>query len=410
MIRTVDAKAVDSAKALPDRSILVFSKIPIAPSHGGNRQRIRTLLGELRRDHAVTFALIPSRQRRDCDAQGHRDFFGPGRYRPLTRGIVAETMFNAAALARRVRTKVFGDRRSTDVDYLFDRSIRAQCQRLIAALRPDIVLVEYVHFSKIFEWVPDDTLKVLDTHDSFVAEFTPAAERKGLARADTILAIQDREAALFDTLLAGAASTRVATVSHIVAPCAPIDLSRCDGASFIGSNFIANNQSLARLIDDVMPLVLARRPAFKLHVIGSVGDAIPDYPFVVKHGRVDRIADALVQAPVLANYITAGTGIKIKLLDAMNMGVPCVSTVLGAEGVERGFAAGVQITDDRQDFADALVALADDAARREVMGRAGIAAIARWNARQRAALAEAFALPGRPVVEERAAIPDGVAA
>ena len=44
------------------------------------------------------------------------------------------------------------------------------------------------------------------------------------------------------------------------------------------------------------------------------------------------------------------------------------------------------------------------------MGRAGIAAIARWNERQRAALAEAFALPGRPVVEERAAIPDGVAA
>lgn len=371
-------------------NILVFSKIPIAPAYGGNRQRIRTLLNELRHDHAVTFALIPSRQARDIDLNEHEDFFGAGKFVAIKRGLLAGLIFNAGIVRRKVHGRIFGKMLSDDVDYLFDRSLKGACKHLIETVKPDVIIIEYIHFSKILEWVPNGVYKVIDTHDSFSHEFTSEAERKGLERADMVLAIQDREASMFKDLLGAASRTQVTTVSHIVAGHATIDSNRCEGASFVGSNFEANNQSLASLIANVMPMVLAERPNFKLHVIGDVGTAIPDYPFVVKHGRVKVVAHALARAPVLANYIVKGTGIKIKMLDAMGMGLACVSTALGADGLSDAFADGVCVTDDDRQFADELIALFDNAARRAALGRAGLEAVARWNTLQRSSLQSAI--------------------
>lgn len=374
------------ADAAPAKDILVFSKIPIAPAFGGNRQRILTMLEELRRRHRVSFVLIPSRQMRDLDLEAHRAFFGEDRFHVMNRSRSAELRFIARILLRRLKGRLFGKRLGTDVDALFDPSLEKQCRHLIKAIAPDVVLVEYVHFSKILEWAPAGTRKLLDTHDSFSHEFTGEAERRGLARADAILAIQDREARLFGALLSPGSPTEIATVSHIIADQPLVAAPSCDGASFIGSNFEANNLSLAALVDNVMPLVLAKRPGFRLHVIGNVGEAIPDQPFIVKHGRVGVVAHALAHAPVLANYIVKGTGIKIKMLDAMAMGIPYVSTVLGADGVSASFAKGGEVASDDQAFADALIALYDDGAKRAAMGKAGHDGAARWNAEQRRAL------------------------
>lgn len=375
------------------KSILVFSKIPIAPAFGGNRQRILTMLDELRHRHRVEFVLIPSRQMRDIDLDAHRAFFGDDHFHVMSRGRLAELRFTARILLRRLKARIYGKRLSIDVDALFDRSLEKQCRRLIDSVAPDVVLVEYVHFSKIFEWVPAGTRKLLDTHDSFSHEFTTEAERKGLARADALLAIQDREARLFRDMLGDDSRTEIATVSHIIADPPAIGAPSCEGASFLGSRFEANNLSLAALVENVMPLVLAQRPGFKLHVIGNVGESVPDQPFIVKHGRVEVVAQALVHAPVLANYIVKGSGIKIKMLDAMGMGIPYVSTPLGADGVPAAFAHGGVVAQDDQAFADALVALYDDAGQRAAMGRAGLECAGRWNAEQRRALHAVVAGP-----------------
>lgn len=386
----VDNGCDTTGNSLPSPSsplnVLVFSKIPIAPAYGGNRQRIRTLLAELQQRHSVTFALIPSRQMRDTDMAAHREFFGPDRFHAMRRSKFPEFMFNVNALRRKGLTRVFGKTLSRNVDYVFDRSLERACRNIIDEVQPDVVIIEYVHFSRILTWVPNGTYKVIDTHDAFWHEFDPIAERNGLLRADAILAIQDREADGFRALLGTDAKTQVFTVSHIVADQGIIATDACTGASFIGSYFDANNASLRALIANVMPLVLAKRPDFKLHVIGDVGRAVPDYPYVVKHGRVEVIADALANAPILANYIVEGTGIKIKLLDAMKMGVPCVSTVLGAEGLTSQYADGVRIAGDDNQFAEELIALFDNALRRATLSKAAVEASERWNEQQRSAL------------------------
>lgn len=370
--------------------VLIFSKIPIAPAFGGNRQRIRTLAAELQKSFDVTFAMIPSRQVRDFDAAAHRSFFGEHRFIQLNRPKLREALFNAGILRRKLFGRFLPKAISDDVDYLFDKALECDCRRVIDQVKPDVVIVEYVHFSRILEWVPSSTYKLIDTHDAFSHEFTSVAERKGLSRADAVIAIQEREAAEFRTLLASERRTKVVTVSHIVADQGEVNVARCAGASFIGSYFEANNDSLRALVNNVMPLVLAKRPNFKLHVIGDVGRAVPDSPFVVKLGRVKVVADALAEAPILANYIVKGTGIKIKLLDSMRMGVPCVSTALGADGLTAECSDGVSIATDDQKFADELIDLFDDANRRAALSSSALRASERWNEQQRQLLHSAI--------------------
>lgn len=374
----------------PKAKVLIFSKIPIAPACGGNRQRIRTLAAELQKSFDVTFAMIPSRQVRDFDAVAHQSFFGKNHFIQLSRPKLGEIVFNAGILRRKLLGKFMPKTMSDDVDYLFDKALERDCRKVIDQVKPDVVIVEYVHFSKILEWVPGGTYKLIDTHDAFSHEFTAQAERRGLSRADAVIAIQEREAAEFRALLTSEHQTKVVTVSHIVADQGEVSTARCAGASFIGSYFEANNDSLRALVNNVLPLVLAKRPEFKLHVIGDVGRAVPDSPFLVKLGRVKVVADALAEAPVLANYIVKGTGIKIKLLDAMRMGVPCVSTVLGADGLSVECSDGVSVATDDQQFADELIALFDDSNRRAALSGAASRSSTRWNDHQRQSLHSAI--------------------
>lgn len=324
----------------------------------------------------------------DVDIGGHGRILGDDRLWIINRSWIAKSRFYLKIIKIKVRGKLQINKKKVDnVDYLFDDTVLSNCRDIINRVRPDVIIVVYVHFSKILELAPSGVLRVLDTQDSFSNEFTANSERKGLERADLILAIQDKEAALFEALLADMVSPPcVGVVSHIVGKRRTVNLSQSDGATFLGSNFEANNKSLAAFILNVMPIVLGLRPAFKLHVIGDVGTSIPNYPFVIKHGRVHSVEDAIGVAPILVNYIIEGTGIKVKLLDTMAMGVPCVSTRFGAVGLPAEFSDGVVIAEDDMEFASKLIELFDNPNHRASLGTKCKTAIERWDIEQKDSL------------------------
>ena len=57
-----------------------------------------------------------------------------------------------------------------------------------------------------------------------------------------------------------------------------------------------------------------------------------------------------------------GAGIKGKIITSLAFGVPVVTTTIGAEGMEVEHGEDILITDTREAFADAVVALHSDAA------------------------------------------------
>lgn len=373
--------------------IMMFSKAPLFPTLKGNRRRQLTLCNQLTSmGHEVKFVLLPARQMQDFDREAHLNYFGANLFHHLQRSRLRAVRFETRLLRFLLRRKIFAYLsrsviRSSDVDIYFDTSLLSSIKQLMSQYSPQIVIVEYVNCSAILDVAPPGVFKIIDTHDEFSHIFTAEAEKKGLSRAHSIIAIQEEEAKLFRTLLQTPES--VSIISHITADPISTDLSKPLGATFIGANFDANNRSVDAFIRVVLPIILAKKKSFKLYVAGTVCETVPDHPAIVKLGIVSSVADAFAAAPILINYIKFGTGIKIKLLDSMALGIPTVSTEFGVKGVQRSFLRGATTVPDNdpQAFADAVLELLADRELREALGRRAAEDAARWNEAQKATLA-----------------------
>ena len=122
----------------------------------------------------------------------------------------------------------------------------------------------------------------------------------------------------------------------------------------------ANEQGVIWFLNKVWPLVLSSFHNAKFHLAGK-GLSKQDPRFfqsgIVNHGEVSDAEDFMHQHGVMIVPIQAGSGIRIKTLEAMALGVPIVSTSIGAQGLAVLDDVEVKIADEPRDFAEAICAL-----------------------------------------------------
>jgi glycosyltransferase involved in cell wall biosynthesis len=129
--------------------------------------------------------------------------------------------------------------------------------------------------------------------------------------------------------------------------------------------------AVRRLLERVWPLVLERRPDARLILAGAGMEAAAfgaqaDQAGVEWRGSVPSASDFLRELGVLLYPLTAGSGAKVKVLEALALGVPVVSTREGAEGL--GDLGGVVVEEDDLRLAQATVALLEDPDARRAAG------------------------------------------
>jgi glycosyltransferase involved in cell wall biosynthesis len=126
---------------------------------------------------------------------------------------------------------------------------------------------------------------------------------------------------------------------------------------------------------EVLPRVRARVPGARLVVTGERGGStLPDIPGVEWVGRLDDVADAVRAAGCSVVALRAGGGTRVKILESLALGTPVVSTSKGAEGLGLVAGAELEVADDAAGFADAVVTVVTDPARRAELAAAGRAA------------------------------------
>ncbi len=129
--------------------------------------------------------------------------------------------------------------------------------------------------------------------------------------------------------------------------------------------------AVQRLLTAVWPRVLAQRPDARLLLAGfgmerEAFPHLPDLPGVEWRGTVPSATDFLRELAVLLYPLGRGSGAKIKVLEALALGVPVVTTPDGAEGL--GSHDGLVVDTDDHALADATVALLDDTGARKAAG------------------------------------------
>jgi glycosyltransferase involved in cell wall biosynthesis len=98
---------------------------------------------------------------------------------------------------------------------------------------------------------------------------------------------------------------------------------------------------------------------------------------VIFSGYLPSVADAVRQQWAVVAPLRVGGGTRLKILEAMALGTPVISTSKGAEGLDTHSGQDILIADSSQAFADAIGQVFEDAALREKLAAGGRALVER---------------------------------
>ncbi len=138
-------------------------------------------------------------------------------------------------------------------------------------------------------------------------------------------------------------------------------------------DFRPNIDAVTWFVQQVLPLVRVSHPEVRLVVVGRnpapAIRALHDGVMVDVTGAVADVRPFIAQAAVYVVPMRIGGGIRLKLLEALAMQTPVVSTSMGAEGLIG--TRPLLLADSPSDFAAAVLRLLDDPALRQQLGTDG---------------------------------------
>lgn len=299
-------------------------------------------------------------------------------------------------LANRIQALLRGENVSTNRYFSPGRATRLS--KTIGAHRPDLIVIGDTFLSVFAPYLKGlATPMVIDTHNVesrlmkrvavqsknpiqklrfyIEAQQTARLERSNLAIADQVWAVSSDDAEYYSTELCLPRTYVVPNVIDI-ANYTPERQNDDATIAFMGWFYHWPNVDAALRLIDYSEQLLARGVRHRLLLIGRE----PSPAMLQKSARMDHVTitgevsdvrPLVGRATIFAAPLSAGSGTKLKILEAMAMARPVITTEIGAEGLN--IKSGVQaiIADNDEAFIAAMADLLADPARASKIGRAG---------------------------------------
>ncbi|HZU15482.1 MAG TPA: glycosyltransferase [Candidatus Dormibacteraeota bacterium] len=273
-------------------------------------------------------------------------------------------------------------------------AMQREIDRLLAEEGADVVLVEGSHLAR-FRF-GDRVPVVLDEHNleyellerTYRTERSPL--RRGFARVEYLKFRKEEQAAWRAASWVVVTSERerqliresgCPTPSTVVPNGVDLEYltpspgSEPDRLLFTGRiSYRPNTDAVLHFARHVLPLIRRRRPEVVFTVVGAGAPAEVRRlagPRLRLTGEVADVRPYWRRSAVVVAPIRFGGGTRLKIVEAMAMGRPVVSTSLGCEGLEVTPGEHLLVADSPRDFAEAVVRLLEDRGLREELGRRG---------------------------------------
>lgn len=231
--------------------------------------------------------------------------------------------------------------------------------------RPDLLVVDTIFRAAALDVLGAERT-LLVAHDDFTARtasfrrngydvvpvIDEGMERARIARFDAVLAINADDATTLGRLLApGSRIDHLLPAVEEVEATVPRTAEAAD-LLYLGSAAYHNVDGLRWFLQSVWPAVHRSDPGRRLHVVGDVGATMPQTPGVQVHGRVEDLRAVAAACAFAVNPVLMGSGIKVKMVDYLRHGLPCLVTPAGADGLPASPARPFEVCED----ADAMIA------------------------------------------------------
>jgi polysaccharide biosynthesis protein PslH len=204
-----------------------------------------------------------------------------------------------------------------------------------------------------------------------------AFERRACRRANLVLACSGTDAQQLRTL---APMTRVAIVPNGVdldgnrPVAAPAGARHKSQLVFVGQmGWFPNRDGVEWFLHDVLPRILIARPEAEFVLVGKA-DGLEVPADIASHvtltGFVPDLRPYVHAAAVYVVPLRAGSGTRLKVLEAMALGKAIVTTSIGSEGIVLRDGRSALYADDAVAFANAVVSLLESPPLRRQLGTA----------------------------------------
>ena len=198
-------------------------------------------------------------------------------------------------------------------------------------------------------------------------------ERAWLPRFSEILTTSERDA---EAARERAPGVRVTVYPNAI-PLPPLPVGGGDFAVVFSGNLeYQPNVSAVRFFrQEVWPRLRERWPALVWRLVGKNPEAVRQWisgdERIEARGAVADAIPELARAQIAVAPILAGSGTRLKILEAWGAGLPVVSTRLGAEGLPVEDGRELLLADGGVEFANAVTRLLERRDLREQLGQAG---------------------------------------
>lgn len=233
----------------------------------------------------------------------------------------------------------------------------------------DVIVVNYFWMTPAFEYF-SDALKVTLTHDvwhhhvsvgksnhQLLKKLTHETEASYLNQCDLLIAISEHDAEIF---------RRFTSVKEVIVSLPAFKSSNHQkkepkyGCLIFASGYQPNIEGLNWFLTEVWPTVLKQSESAQLSIGGQIcraleanSQALPPNSQLI--GGCWDPADFYQHAQMAVVPLLNGTGVKTKIIEAMQFGLPIVTTPQGLLGIEFLQDYGVAAESDPQRFAEAIV-------------------------------------------------------
>lgn len=290
--------------------------------------------------------------------------------------------------------------------FIVTRDFRDEMQRkldeLIDRFRPDVIhidhlqMAQFVKFGGSYKTVLDHhnvesmiIKRIAETSESKPARLYARMEWPKLQRyeldicrkCDLVLTVSEEDKSTLLNLnssLVNIESVPIGVDIHYFQPVERRSGSR--NILSIGTMYWPPNvDSMLYFCRDIFPLVRNQIQNCTLTIAGQRPvesiQTLANDPAITVPGYIDDVREIARDCGAFIVPLRSGSGVRVKILNALAMGLPIVSTSIGVEGLDMESGTHLLIADNPEDFADAVVNVLSNASLADKLSRNGRALV-----------------------------------
>jgi glycosyltransferase involved in cell wall biosynthesis len=257
----------------------------------------------------------------------------------------------------------------SDIPTFMTLTLKSAFEGLLRENKYDHIIISYVYYAELVsnKALLKGAKTYMDTHDFITAQFkyrksfnlgiTFQDEIKRLDRFNEVWAISGEEQYVFGQFC----KTNVRLVPLMMEPKAERYKSteKIYDLIYVASNNTHNEKSVRWFFDDVYPLLPKN---IRICMVGGINKVLGHRKEAEQIAFADDLDGLYAQSRIALCPMLTGTGVKVKVVEALAHGLPVVCTPRGVDGLPNKTMNGCLVTDDARRFAQNIMQLLNDTA------------------------------------------------